>query len=246
MRTIFVTAAAILATSSAADAADLARVRPYPARLPVETSVYLGWSGFYIGVNAGGGIANSKSDFSVAGGTPFASVNNYLPGAVGGGQAGFNWQNGAAVVGIETDIQASSLKGGIMTPCAGGLCGLPLSASYNQNLPWFGTVRGRVGVAASGWLIYATAGWAYARLETDAFASAPGATATFSLHEMRNGWTAGGGIEVAFAPSWSAKLEYLYLDFGNDGTTMNFAALPIVDDAHFTMNVVRAGVNYRF
>jgi outer membrane immunogenic protein len=57
---------------------------------------------------------------------------------------------------------------------------------------------------------------------------------------------AGGGIEVAFAPSWSAKLEYLYLDFGNDGTTMSFALLPIVDDAHFTMNVVRAGVNYRF
>ena len=133
MRTIFVTAVAILALSAAADAADLARVRAYPARLPAETSVYLGWSGFYIGVNAGGGIANSKSDFSVAGGTPFASVNNYLPGAVGGGQAGFNWQNGAAVVGIETDIQASSLKGGIMTPCAGGLCGLPLSASYNQN-----------------------------------------------------------------------------------------------------------------
>jgi len=244
MRTIFVTAVAILAMSAAA--ADLARVRAYPARLPAETSVYLGWSGFYIGVNAGGGIANSKSDFSVAGGTPFASVNNYLPGAVGGGQAGFNWQNGAAVVGIETDIQASSLKGGIMTPCAGGLCGLPLSASYNQNLPWFGTVRGRVGVAASGWLIYATAGWAYARLETDAAATAPGATATFSLHETRNGWTAGGGIEVAFAPSWSAKLEYLYLDFGNDGTTMSFALLPIVDDAHFTMNVVRAGVNYRF
>jgi len=108
MRTIFVTAVAILAMSAAA--ADLARVRAYPARLPAETSVYLGWSGFYIGVNAGGGIANSKSDFSVAGGTPFASVNNYLPGAVGGGQAGFNWQNGAAVVGIETDIQPAVSK----------------------------------------------------------------------------------------------------------------------------------------
>ena len=57
---------------------------------------------------------------------------------------------------------------------------------------------------------------------------------------------AGDGIEVAFAPSWSARLEYLYLDFGNVGTTMSFAALSIVNDAHFTMHVVRAGVNYRF
>jgi opacity protein-like surface antigen len=107
-------------------------------------------------------------------------------------------------------------------------------------------VRGRFGVAASGWLIYATAGYAYVRLETDAFATAPGATATFSLHETRNGWTAGGGIEVACAPGWSAKLEYLYLDFGNSSTRMSFAALPVVDDAHFTMNVVRVGINHRF
>ena len=126
MRTIFVTAVAILAMSAAADAADLARVRPYPARLPAETSVYLGWSGFYIGVNAGGGIANSKSDFNVAGGTPFASVNNYLPGAVGGGQAGFNWQTGALVVGVEGDFDWSNPKGSIRA-----MCGLR-AASHRQ------------------------------------------------------------------------------------------------------------------
>jgi outer membrane immunogenic protein len=246
MRTIFSTAIAFLATSTVVGAADLSRPRAYPARLPAETSIYMGWSGFYVGVNAGGGIGNSKSDFSIGGGAPFASVNNYLPGAIGGGQAGFNWQTGATVIGLETDFQATGLKGGISTPCAGGLCGIPVTASYNQSVPWFGTVRGRLGVAASGWLIYATGGYAYARLETDAVALAPGAMATFSQHETRNGWTVGGGIEVAFAPSWSVKLEYLYLDFGNVGTSMSFAALPIADNAHFTMNVVRAGLNYRF
>jgi outer membrane immunogenic protein len=101
--------------------------------------------------------------------------------------------------------------------------------------------------AASGWLIYATGGYAYARLETDAFAAAGVTTAAFGLHEIRNGWTVGSGIEVAFAPGWSAKLEYLYLDFGRRSTAIAFVALPmIVDDAHFTMNVVRAGINYRF
>jgi opacity protein-like surface antigen len=151
------------------------------------------------------------------------------------------------VVGVEADMQASSLKGSLSAPCAAGLCAIPLTATYEQKVPWFGTVRGRLGVAWSGWLIYATGGYAYARLETDAFAGVPGAFATFNEHENRNGWAAGTGIEVAIAPEWSFRLEYLYLDFGRTGTTMLFPALPpIIDDAHFTMNVMRAGLNYRF
>ncbi len=203
--------------------------------------------GFYLGLNAGGGIGNGRSDFSIAGGPAFATVNNSLPGAIGGVQAGFNWQSGMTVFGVETDFQASGLKGSLTAPCL-ALCGLPLTATYSQKVPWFGTVRGRLGVAASGGLIYATAGYAYARLETDAFAAAGAASASFSLHETRNGWAAGGGIEVALAPGWSAKLEYLYLDFGRHSTSWTLAGgLPsIVDDARLTMNVVRAGVNYRF
>jgi outer membrane immunogenic protein len=122
-----------------------------------------------------------------------------------------------------------------------------LTATYNQTVPWFGTVRGRLGVANAGWLVYATAGYAYARLETDAFAAAGPVSASFNHNEARNGWTAGGGIEVALAPQWSAKLEYLYLDFGRATTTWTLAGLPsIIDDARLTMNVVRAGVNFRF
>ena len=112
------------------------------------------------------------------------------------------------------------MKGGIATPCIGGLCAVPVTASYNQNVPWFGTVRGRLGVAMSCWLIYATGGYAYARVETDAAGFAGPAFALFRLHETRNGWTAGSGIEVAIAPGWSTKLEYLYLDFGNRSSTL--------------------------
>ncbi len=90
------------------------------------------------------------------------------------------------VFGVETDFQASGLKGSLTAPCL-ALCGLPLTATYSQKVPWFGTVRGRLGVAASGGLIYATAGYAYAWLETDAFAAAGAASASFSLHETRNG-----------------------------------------------------------
>jgi len=112
---------------------------------------------------------------------------------------------------------------------------------------WFGTARGRIGYAAAGWLLYATGGYAYARVDTDASATAGPATATFTLRETRSGWTVGTGIEVEFAPRWSAKLEYLYFDFGRDTSSWVLTGLPtITDDAHLTMNVIRGGVNFRF
>jgi outer membrane immunogenic protein len=247
MRAFIFAASLLLAAGQTAVAADLYRPSRLRAPLPVETSPYLGWSGFYFGVNGGGAVAFVTSDFGILGTPAVASVKNPLTGAVGGAQIGFNWQTGVAVYGLEADIQASSVKGSLSAPCAAGLCAVPLAATYEQKVPWFGTVRGRLGVAWSGWLIYATGGYAYARIETDAFAAVPGAVAAFNAHDNRSGWTAGTGIEVAIAPAWSFKLEYLYLDFGRASTTLLFAALPaMVDDARFTMNVVRAGVNYRF
>ncbi len=240
MQRFALAAVSLVAMCAAAMAADLSRPPVIQAPQP-----YAGWSGFYLGLNVGGAIGNGRSDFSVGGAT-FATVNNSLPGAIGGAQAGFNWQTGMTVFGVETDFQAANLKGTLTAPCL-ALCGLPLTATYSQQVPWFGTVRGRLGVASSGWLIYATAGYAYARLETDAFAAAGPASATIGLRETRSGWTAGGGIEVTLTPGWSAKLEYLYLDLGRHSTTLAFVGVPaIVDDAHLTMNLVRAGVNYRF
>jgi outer membrane immunogenic protein len=115
MRTLLFAAALLLAICGTAAGADRAP-RPLPSRIPPDNSIYMGWTGFYIGVNAGGGIANNRSDFTMAGLLPVASVNNYLAGAVGGGQAGFNWQYGLTVLGAEADIQASGVKGGIATP----------------------------------------------------------------------------------------------------------------------------------
>jgi outer membrane immunogenic protein len=244
MRTLIL-AATSLAIATAASAADM-RMPPPAYKMPVGPTPYMGWSGFYVGLNAGGAVGNGRSDFSVAA-LPFASVNNSVSGGLAGLQVGFNWQSGAAVVGFETDFQASSLDGSLSAPCLPGLCGLALTATYEQKVPWFGTARGRVGFASSGWLIYVTGGYAYLRLETDATATAGAAVAAFSLHETRSGWTVGGGIEIAIAPGMSVKAEYLYLDFGDVSTTWILPLLPaITDDARFTMNVARLGVNYRF
>src|SRR5262245_23920247 len=238
--TIAIPFALLCGTALAAD------FRPPPPPAPIAPLPT--WTGFYLGLNAGGGVANSEVDFSITGLPPFATIDNSLTGAIAGAQAGYNWQTGSFVLGAEADFQWSGLKGSLTTPCPPGFCGPPpLAATYAQELPWFGTARGRVGYATPTWLIYATGGFAYAQLETDAAATAGGLTAAFSSKETRTGWTAGAGIEVAFAPQWSAKLEYLHLDFGDRSFNWVLPPLPpITDTASVSMNVVRGGVNYRF
>ena len=238
MRRIVLAASAVLVIATPACAADLSL---RPSSVPP-----LPWAGFYLGANAGGAIGNANSDFSVAG-TTFASVDNLLTGAVAGGQVGYNWQIGPIVYGLEADIQWSNAKGTLSAPCVAGLCGLALTANYSQEAAWFGTVRGRLGYASAGWLLYATAGYAYGQFVTDANASAPGASATFSARDFVDGWTAGGGIEVQVMPRWSVKGEYLYADLGRTNHTFVFPSLPALNDsAHVTLNIVRAGVNFRF
>jgi len=78
-------------------------------------------------------------------------------------------------------------------------------------------------------------------------ASAGPASATFSAKDFIDGWTAGGGIEVQFAPRWSLKGEYLYADLGRANHTFVFPGVPALNDStHVTLNIVRAGVNLRF
>ena len=135
-----------------------------------------------------------------------------VSGVVGGGQIGYNYQiSPLFVVGIETDFQGTSLR------------------TTNVSLPWFGTVRGRAGFALlnSTLLVYGTGGFAYGELNSP-FRS-----------DVHTGWTAGGGVEYAFLPNWSAKVEYLYTDLERNG---GFAVGPQRAKFH----TVRAGVNYHF
>lgn len=244
MRTITIAALPFVFLAVTASAADLPRGPVYA--VPPVFQAASAWDGFYIGGNIGGGWANAPADFSAAG-PVFATADNPMTGVAGGAQLGYNWQTGPFVFGAEADFQFANVDGSLSTSCSAALCGVPLSASYNQNIPWFGTARGRVGYAQDGWLIYATGGYAYARLETSASATAGANTATLSQQDFRNGWTAGGGIEVALTPSWSVKAEYLYMDFGSSTTTWAVPGLPtLTDSTALNMNVVRTGVNYRF
>ena len=210
---------------------------------PVAIRAIANWGGFYVGGNVGVGLARDQSTFSF-GGVPFATTDTAVFGAVGGGQAGFNWQSGALVLGAEGDFDWSNLKGSISAQCA--TCGPVANASLEHDVDWFGTARARIGYAANGWLAYATGGYAFGRVELKGTATGIGVSASLTQSATPSGWTIGGGTEVALGPNWSAKLEYLYVDLGTVNSTIAVPGAPsLTDSARVQMNVVRGGVNYR-
>jgi outer membrane immunogenic protein len=172
MKRILVGSAAALTlfTATGALAADL------PAKVytkaPVVAAVVWDWTGFYVGGNVG--YSWSKWGNSGLASTSSPSVN----GALGGLQAGYNWQlNPTWVVGLEGDIQitgeraSEALGNTIITDVAGGPPPFTDPAAFhtittttfaNQwKFPWFGTFRGRIGgLVDPTTLIYATGGLA--------------------------------------------------------------------------------------
>jgi outer membrane immunogenic protein len=236
--------AIVMLTPVGLQAADLPPAAPpyYPAPAAIRTVA--NWNGFYLGGNVGVGLARDQSTFS-AGGVNFATVDTAVFGAVAGGQAGYNWQSGALVLGVEGDFDWSNAKGSISAQCA--ICGPVTNASLEHDIDWFGTARARIGWAADGWLAYATGGYAFGRVALKGTATGGGVNASLTQNATPSGWTIGGGAEVALGPNWSARLEYLYVDLGTVNNTIVVTGAPsLTDSARIQMNVVRAGVNYRF
>ncbi len=215
-----------------AQAADLPPARRPAAVAPVAYAppVY-NWTGIYVGGNLGAGFANSSwSD-------PFTGAHNTFDkiGFIGGGQIGANWQIDALVLGVEGDFDWTGLKGSGHDS---------LGNVINTNTQWTSTVTGRVGAAFDRLLVYAKGGVAFAH-DKDSLNDIAGNTASASLN--RTGWTAGTGLEYAFAPNWSAKIEYDYLGFGNQALNLPTAAFPAYT-ANASLNVqeVKAGINFKF
>lgn len=218
------------------------------------------WTGFYIGLNAG--AASAATNFDVRTNTSpttferrFTSDPERKTGYLAGGQVGYNWQTGMSVFGIEADAQWMSNKFTADTPPFGDpfFAGKGRSAQFSSNIDWLVTVRGRAGVAATpALLLYVTGGVAVASANikyTSISAFAPFAViATYSGNDVRAGWTAGIGAEYALGGGWSAKAEYLRVNF--DNFTVNFS-IPAQNLAgpvkvNTDIDIIRAGINYKF
>ena len=243
----------LFALSTPAVAADLPVKAPAPP--PIQA---VSWTGFYVGGHAGYSWGRWDGDLVYDPGLgPLVGVFNPSRRTIdanswiAGGQIGFNYQVNSFVFGLEADASWTNLSGrGSFTTVPGDF-----NWAIENRLDWFGTVRGRAGVAFNNFLLYGTAGVAYGQTSADQLVTniipCCLVTARASASENHIGWTAGAGVEWMYSRNWSVKAEYLYTDLGSAayrfiGTT--FLGTPHTTDsfpADLTFHTVRVGVNYR-
>ncbi len=230
--------------SSCAIAADLGPYSPPPRYEPAyepARDMPFGWQGPYMGINAGYGWGNSEPATITGPGASGSSGSVNLDGWFGGAQVGYNAQFNALVLGLEADIQATDIgdatSGAI--PGGGNFVG-----QTNVDLDWFSTVRGRVGYAAGPTLLYFTGGLAFADVGYSTSGTNGVTSYAVSSDSIETGYTLGGGLEWAFAPDWSLKSEYLYVDLGDQTLTSPGGAFRSSTDVDF--HTVRVGLNYQF
>jgi outer membrane immunogenic protein len=247
-------AAGLLLTVTAVAAASVAQGADLAAPVLTTTAprgAAYDWSGFYAGVNVGYGVANDPSVFAETD-FPLSETFKVAPSGINGGaQAGYNFQTGRWLAGLEADFQGANQSD---TACVAACSTGPFSigGTVSQKLSWFSTVRGRVGVTADRVLFYLTGGLAYGRVQTSATGfetfAAPGGTTSASVTATKSGSVFGGGIEAALGGPWTARIEYLHIDLGSQSLAFQDPFIPRTDMVTASMreNVFRAGVNYRF
>lgn len=224
------------------------------------------WTGCYIGFNIGAAINDSDYalrptgewfDFPLF--VPQITRSGDLSGEslLLGGQVGYDFQIAPSwVVGVESDFNWSqgSETNRDSTPLAPPFGVGNFVEQVNQEVKWFGTLRGRAGYAQGNWMAFVTGGLAYGNIEStsDIVFTFDGSRFT-GMHSTTNvGWTAGAGLECKLSRNWSAKMEYLYIDLGEVNYTSTnvpppaFPTFTFRTDLQTQFHVVRMGLNYRF
>ena len=237
MKKILLGAIAAGALSTTAFAADLP-ARPYTKAPPIVTAAYYDWSGFYVGINGGGGSAHECATF--LGFQGFAPLNppqsegcgNATGGTIGG-QVGYRWQASNWVFGLEAQGNWANLSGSNLNQA---LAGPPGAVNDVAKINGFGLFTGQVGYAFNNVLMYAKGGAAVVSNKYSSTLTAfgvsivapfPGTVGqTFNAgSDTRWGGTVGAGIEFGFAPHWSVALEYDHLFMGTQNVTLNVVPL---------------------
>ena len=207
-RTCLIASAALgaLALGEPARAADL----KLPVKAPYLQAAF-DWTGFYIGGHTG--YSRGSNSATLWDPLPTATSGNFS-GIIGGVQAGYNWRAPSGLLlGVEGDLTFPSY---LASNSITSLISTPRNDFFEQ-WDYLGTVRGRIGYASSHWLLYATGGFAYLG---ERFVNTPAVTGLEEKHiAVRPGWVAGAGVEYAFAPHWTVRLEYLYSQFERANVT---------------------------
>jgi outer membrane immunogenic protein len=233
MKRILIAGALALAAGGQALAADLPQPGPPPPRAPatyVPAPVpVMNWTGFYIGANGGYAFGQSSWSDPVAGNTGNFNTSGFLAG----GTVGANYQWGQFVLGLEGDFDWANINGTTFSTAGG--CGF---VGCETKADWFATARGRAGYAFDRVLLYGTGGAAFTNVQ-----AAAGAFPFSSSSQV--GWTAGAGIEYLITPNLTAKVEYLYADFGNVSCSPASCG-GTATTVTLNENIVRGGINFKF
>jgi opacity protein-like surface antigen len=205
------------------------------------------WNGFYLGGHLGYGQARVQADFAVPPASLF-STDDTLRGGLFGGQAGYNFQRGALVIGIEADAAYSTQKTDSTHVCLTPACGaVDLTFANEQEVTWLATLRGRVGYAFDRWLVYGTGGVGGGGFKSKHSVSTTLSSVTKVETNDQLAWVAGAGVEVALSAKWSLKFEYLYMALPDLKSSYTLAGVGLITETdRMDQQIVRAGLNYRF
>jgi outer membrane immunogenic protein len=222
------------------------------------------WAGFYGGTNSGSAWSQHRGDLAVTAyqsdfvpGTGSATISP--TGALGGGEVGYNWQQGRIVVGVEADADWSGVEDKAAAAAGTVPTLFQTSAAVGtakSELDYLGTFRGRVGYTTGRLLIYGTGGFAFGGVKdqlsitNNSLGSNATNIASVNSTQTATGWVAGAGFEFAVSPSWSLKTEFLYIDLGSTTLSQSASAVPPSFSAlanlsvHHDYEILRGGLNY--
>ena len=209
------------------------------------------WGGFYVGGQLGGAWNDTDWRYknpnwfnTLLSDTVINTFDMDGSGLLGGGQAGFNYQSGAWVIGIEGSIAGADVSGNRRSPY------FPTIDRYSSEIDVLATVAGRIGYAWDRWLAYAKGGYAGGNVALTLLDQVELIKA--SSDRWANGWTVGAGAEYALGASFSLALEYNYADLDTGNWTLRCncpsglgGGTPVMD-GDIAIQSVTARLNYRF
>ena len=232
-----------LLASAASAVSEYAVAVELPARMePVAPVAYVpafSWTGFYLGGELGWIQTNAQyTTGALLLGAPFVVTSGSDKNGLSYGiLAGYNYQMGQLVLGVEGDFQGWTVGQIRYTAITGDF--------LTAHSKWGGSIRGRLGYAADHALLYVTGGAAFLSNET----SIPSTGITIGGDDTRVGWTVGAGFDYAFTSNWFTGLEYRYSQY--EAKTFTYP-IPILNlgivgfKQELNSNQVTARIGYKF